>query len=327
MINKEKFNLESVKGAVLGYAVGDALGVPVEFAGREVRRIDPVKGMRSGGVHAQPAGTWSDDTSMTLCMIHSLIEKGIDYEDQMRRFGDWMEKAAYTARGEVFDIGGTTRYAISNHLRGVPALKCGDKAERACGNGSLMRMMPLAIYLAALCDDTVPAGIIADVIHRASDCTHAHRRCEMACGIYCSIIFGLCRGGELEKAVMSGLLSALVYYRDHGDFEKLYEEVAPMINIKDWTLSEIKSGGYVLDTLRSAVWCLLTTNSYAQCVLKAVNLGGDTDTTAAVAGALAGLWYGAEAIPDAWISALAQNEALDTLAGEFYYACLKGGKN
>ena len=139
--------IKQIAGAILGFAVADALGVPVEFTTREERKLDPVCDMRGDGSHEQPAGTWSDDTSMTLCMIHSLIEKGIDYEDQMSRFADWAENANYTATGEVFDMGRTTLYAIRNYLHGKPALKCGDTAETACGNGSLMRIMPMAFYL------------------------------------------------------------------------------------------------------------------------------------------------------------------------------------
>ena len=109
MTNETLSFVRSVEGAVLGFAVADALGVPVEFTAREELRQDPVCDMRGGGFHGQTAGTWSDDTSMTLCMIHSLIEKGIDYEDQMARFADWMVNGNYTATGNVFDIGNATQ--------------------------------------------------------------------------------------------------------------------------------------------------------------------------------------------------------------------------
>ena len=147
MYGDPKYFFKFIEGAILGFATADALGVPVEFTSREERKQDPVYEMRGGGAHGQPAGTWSDDTSMTLCMIHSLIEKGIDFEDQMVRFADWMENGNYTARGDVFDIGGATHRAISKHLRGKPALECGDDSDNACGNGSLMRIMPLAFFL------------------------------------------------------------------------------------------------------------------------------------------------------------------------------------
>jgi len=322
MYSDPKYFIKHIEGAVLGFATADALGVPVEFTSREVRQIDPVCEMRSGGAHGQPAGTWSDDTSMTLCMIHSIIEKGIDFEDQMSRFADWMQNGNYTARGNVFDIGGATHRAISKYLRGKPALECGDDSDNACGNGSLMRIMPLAFYLEGKYGNLHLDDCTAEIIHKASDCTHANRRCEMACGIYCSIIFQMCSGGYLPNAVMGGLIPALFFYRDHPDYKDLYGEFETLQTIASWTEENIKSGGYVIDTLRAAIWCVLTTKSYAECVIKAVNLGRDTDTTAAVAGALAGMWYGAESIPVDWTEVLAKHDEIRALSRRFAYACL-----
>ena len=323
MFGDPKYHFKRVEGAIIGFAVADALGVPVEFSSREERKRDPVYEMRSGGTHGQPAGTWSDDTSMTLCMVHSLIEKGIDYEDQMARFADWMVNANYTATGEVFDIGGTTQYAINNYRHGKPALECGDRDEDSCGNGSLMRIMPLALYLQSRYDKLQYDDHCADIIHKASDCTHASRRCEMACGIYTSVVIGMSCCGYLPNAVHSGIFSGLEYYRDHPDYKDLYPEIESLDTIASWPEEKIKSGGYVLHTLQAALWCLLTTDGYADCVLKAVNLGRDTDTTAAVAGALAGMWYGANTIPKDWIEALAKYDGLSKLSTRFAYACLK----
>lgn len=323
MYGEPKYFFKFIEGAVLGFATADALGVPVEFTSREQRRQDPVFEMRSGGVHGQTAGTWSDDTSMTLCMIHSLIEKGIDYEDQMARFADWMENGNYTAHGDVFDIGGATHRAINKFLSGNPAINCGDDSENACGNGSLMRIMPLAFYLEGKYGNWQLDERTAKIIHEASDLTHSNRRCEMACGIYCSIIFQMCSGGYLPNAVKGGLIPALYFYRDHPDYKDLYGEFEPLLNIDTFTEDDIKSGGYVLDTLKAAVWCLLTTESYADCVIKAVNLGRDTDTTAAVAGALAGMWYGANTIPINWTDTLAKYDDIKSLSKRFAYACFE----
>ena len=323
MFGDPKYHFQRVEGAVIGFAVADALGVPVEFSSREERRLDPVYEMRSGGTHGQPAGTWSDDTSMTLCMIHSLIEKGIDYDDQMLRFVDWMINGNYTANGEVFDIGGTTQHAINNYRHGKPVLKCGDPDEDACGNGSLMRIMPLAIYLQSQYDKLSFDDFCADIIHKASDCTHASRRCEMACGIYTAVIIAMCCCGYLPSAVQSGIFYGLKYYQDHPDYKDLYDEFESLSSIAQWPESKIKSGGYVVNTLQAALWCLLTTEGYADCVLKAVNLGRDTDTTAAVAGALAGMHYGANTIPKDWIESLAKYEEIKALSKRFAYACME----
>ena len=138
-------NLKSrIKAAIIGFIVGDALGVPVEFTTREERKLRPVCGMQSGGTHEQIAGTWSDDTSMTLCMMKSIISKGIDYTDQMERFADWLWNATNTAHDEVFDVGGSTKMSIFNFVKGRSALECGEQSENCCGNGSLMRMLPIA---------------------------------------------------------------------------------------------------------------------------------------------------------------------------------------
>lgn len=326
MYGDPEFFFKFIEGAILGFATADALGVPVEFTSREERRKDPVCEMRSGGAHGQPAGTWSDDTSMTLCMIHSLIDKGVDYEDQMARFADWMQNGNYTAHGNVFDIGGATHRAISKYLRGRPALECGDASDSACGNGSLMRIMPLAFYLEGKYGNWKLDERTAEIIHKASDCTHANRRCEMACGIYCSIIFQMCSGGNLSNAVIGGLIPALFFYRDLPEYQDLYGEFEPLLEIDSWSEDRIKSGGYVIDTLQAAVWCLLTTESYADCVLKAVNLGRDTDTTAAVAGALAGMWYGANTIPVNWTEVLAKQDEIKDLSKRFAYTCFDAKK-
>ena len=323
--NAEHFE-KLATGALIGFAVGDALGVPVEFTSREQRKHDPVTGMREFGTHHQPAGTWSDDTSMTLCQMHSLIEKGIDYEDLMARFADWVDNANYTAYEELFDIGGTTNQAIQNFARGVPALKAESDEEHACGNGSLMRIMPLALYLEAKYGNWSLDDRTAEIIHNVSSCTHSHARCRMACGIYCCVIFRMCRVNDLEDAVVGGVIDSLYYYRDKAAFNACCGEFETLQSITSLEEKDIQSGGYVIDTLKAALWCLLKTGSYADCVLKAVNLGRDTDTTAAVAGALAGMWYGEEVIPAEWRETLAKYDELKALSKRFAAVCAGIGR-
>ena len=289
MKNRERF-IKQVEGAVLGSVVGDALGVPAEFMSRREMQKHPVTAMRSGGAHQQPAGTWSDDTSMVLCTMDSLMEHGVDYEDQMQRFSRWLSAAENTAHGEVFDVGITVQKAIHCFDRGRPPVFCGDRAENACGTGSLMRIFPTALYLCGQYSLESLDHHAAEIIHNTSYCTHAHPRCLMACGIFCNVIFALCSGKPLQEAVQRGVSDALAYYRRTDFFRWVYREFTSLQSIHRWREQEVKSSGFVLHTLQAALWCLLTTKSYDQCVLKAVNLGEDTDTTAAVAGALAGLW-------------------------------------
>lgn len=312
----------AAKGALLGLAVGDALGVPVEGSRREALRANPVQGMRAYGSHFQPAGTWSDDTSMTLCLMHSLAEKGIDYADQMRRYRDWALEDKYTAHNETFDIGNTTYRSIMCSLEGIPATMCGGSDEHDCGNGSLMRTMPIGLFLRTKYKRKVLEPQAAKVIHKTSDLTHAHPRCEMACGIYCSVLFRMLDGGDLFGAVTEGVESALAFYRKQKEFAGVIEDFETLPAVYIWKEDQIASGGYVLSTLQAALWCLLTTESYSECVLQAVNLGRDTDTTGAVAGALAGLWYGTDTIPEEWLETLAKRDELTALADRFAEACL-----
>lgn len=311
------------EGAILGAVVGDALGVPAEFMTREELRSAPITGMVGGGAHGQLPGTWSDDTSMTLCTMDSIIARGIDYEDQMERFGDWLWNATNTARDEVFDVGGATKQAVFRYAKKTPALECGERAENSCGNGSLMRIMPTALYLVGRYGNEVLDDRAAEVIHNTSRCTHAHARCQMACGVFCAVVFRMMRGGELRGAVQEGIVSALDYYRGKPEFAGVYAEFKSLVEIEKWSEAEVESSGFVLHTLQAALWCLLTTEGYAQCVQKAVNLGEDTDTTAAVAGALAGLWYGEGQIPREWAGVTAKYEEIKSRVKMFYWACVK----
>ena len=313
---KEHF-IAQVEGAVLGSVVGDALGVPAEFMSRKELQLDPVTTMRAGGTHHQQAGTWSDDTSMVLCTIDSLLARGVDYDDQMQRFSRWLSAAEYTAHGEVFDVGITVQRAIHLFDGGRPPVFCGDAAENACGNGSLMRIFPTALYLYGQHQWETLDGSAAAIIHNTSYCTHAHPRCLMACGIFCSVVFSLCNGKPLQEAIQAGVSDGLAYYRRADGFARVYRDFLSLQSLSRWQERDVKSSGFVLHTLQAALWCLMTTKSYAQCVLKAVNLGEDTDTTAAVAGALAGLWYGKEEIPQVWRTVTAKYHEIEALAHRF----------
>lgn len=323
MFGEMKFYYQMLEGAILGSVIGDALGVPAEFMTREALQKVPITNMIGGGAHNQLPGTWSDDTSMTLCSIDSIIDNGIDYADQMERFADWLRNAFNTAREEVFDVGGTTRQAIFRYTKQIPALEYGESAENTRGNGSLMRIIPTALYLVGQYGNRDLDDRAAEIIHNTSKCTHAHVRCQIACGIFCSIVFQMTCGSDLRNAVMGGVASALAYYWNNPEFAAVYSEFTSMLQIDQWSESEIKSTGFVPHTLQAALWCLLTTEDYAACVLKAVNLGEDTDTTAAVAGALAGLWYGEHQIPKNWIDSTAKYDEIKLRIKPFYDACLK----
>ena len=273
--------------------------------------------MKGYGTHNQPPGTWSDDTSLTLCLLDSLANKKIDYADMMQRFRSWIDKGKYTAHDEVFDIGIATRQALKRFRSGTDPLECGGRSERDNGNGSLMRILPLAFYLHAYTKNEEPFGII----HNVSSLTHAHKRSQIACGIYLIIAKSLLgESMDLQSAIYSSLEKAKEYYGNKNEYIKDLKHYNRLFdtNFAKLPEEEVKSSGYVVDTLEAALWCLLNTDNYKDCVLKAVNLGEDTDTVAAVAGGLAGMYYGVESIPSEWLKQLARLDYIEELCENFY---------
>lgn len=315
----------SILDGIMGICVADAVGVPVEFIDRETLRKNPVVGMRSYGTYNQPAGTWSDDTSMTLCLVDSLTS-GLDYNDVMNKFIKWFKDGEYTPHNEVFDVGNATRNALVKYLDGTAPLKCGGQSDHDNGNGSLMRILPIVFYLQSdFGTEITDSEEAMEIIHNVSALTHAHNRSLIACGIYCSIAATLLGGMELSSAVSSGIYRAFEFYKGYDGFT---DELRYFERLKDRSFAsipegEIRSSGYVVDTLEAAVWCLLNSNNYKDCALMAVNLGKDTDTVAAVAGGLAGLYYGYDSIPQEWLSVIARREYVESLCIQLYIALSK----
>lgn len=263
------YDRDRMRSCIYGLAVGDALGVPYEFCRRNTFECT---GMVGDGTHKQYAGTWSDDTSMALCICSSIKRLGyIDVRHIAYMFRRWLEHGDYTCDGRVFDVGMTCKRAIST---GVP-----DKSYDGCGNGSLMRTAPLAML------DPIEPYNIRDV----SAITHAHPVAEWSCVALCDILRTIRNVGTPAK----------------GDLWHRYGYIASR------PVEAVKSDGYCEHTLEAALWCFLNTFSYTDCVLAAVNLGDDTDTTAAVAGAIAGVYYGFEAIPPKWVGRLRGKAVID----------------
>ncbi|MCD7822270.1 MAG: ADP-ribosylglycohydrolase family protein [Clostridiales bacterium] len=307
---------EQYKAGIYGLFVGDALGVPVEFTSRTNLEKEPVTGMRSGGTHGQPAGTWSDDSSMALCLMASVLDRdGINYDDIMRRFSAWMFDGTYTPYGECFDCGHACVQAISRYQHGTPAELCGGNSLRSNGNGSLMRILPLISYLYPLYgSDLTTSDEAMALVHIISGLTHRHPIAQSACGIYLNIAARLLDGACLPDAISAGTTAALDWYAKQPQFAEHLSVWDRIADPSAWAVApveQVNSGGYVVDSLEAALWCLLNTENYRDCVLKAVNLGEDTDTTAAIAGGLAGLAYGMDGIPAEWVSTLARKDMID----------------
>ena len=269
--------MRTLSDAIYGVAVGDALGVPFEFKTRGTFKAQIMTG---NGTHRQPAGTWSDDTSLTLATCYSIKRKGgIDLDDIMACFRAWLFNNEFTAGGKVFDCGGTTNKAINQGH--------GERGIHSNGNGSLMRIIPLAFI----------EGVTDRQIRDVSALTHGHIISATACVIYVRLAQKLLEGKTFLQALEETKIKG-------KDFVFLK-------NILDYQEKDIKSGGYVLDTLAAALWCLSNTSSYKEAVLKAVNLGADTDTTAAVTGGLAGIIYGKENIPAVWLKILKNRNCIE----------------
>lgn len=301
--------VEQILAGLLGTCVADALGVPVEFTSREQRRRNPVDGLWGYGTWDQPPGTWSDDSSLMLCLAAAMAE-GYALERIAQNFCRWYEAAFWTAHDQVFDVGTTTRAAIARLQQGVPPLQAGGTDEPSNGNGSLMRILPVAFY--------APHLSLADLLHRThqvSCLTHAHPRSQMACGLYISIATAVLAGYDLASAYQHGIAQASPYY-DQAPFvtERSHFQRILAGDLASQPEATIQSGGYVVHTLEAALWCLLNSSSYAEAVLLAVNLGEDTDTTAAVTGGLAGLHYGLAQIPAEWLAGLAKRTEIEALA-------------
>ncbi len=308
-----------------GLAVADALGVPYETEKLEAMREHPCTGMVGYKHHNQPAGSWSDDTSMTLCVADSLC-RDFDIDDMMKRFSRWRGNGEYTATGKTFDVGRTCRRAINQYWDGTPAEYCGDATEKGNGNGALMRMLPMALYQCRYYtgnDDSMESFL--EPIHLASSITHAHVIGLICCGMFSLVLRELLccstADGSLGHVVQTAYEKGKRTYTGMGgDYAKYVndpEYFDDPVKLMTRSEEELPTWGYALNTWNIALWSLLTTDNYCDCVLKAVNLGGDTDTNAAVAGALAGVIYGKDSIPVEWINALLNKTLLDQVASNF----------
>lgn len=305
------------RDALFGLCVGDALGVPAEFMSRDSLTQNPVQDMVGFGSHHQPAGTWSDDSSLAFCLAESLC-KGYDLKDIAQKCLKWYKAELWTPHGKVFDIGIATSKALHRIAQGVDALTSGGVGESDNGNGSLMRILPLVFYLVGK-----PIEERYRIVAEVSGITHAHVRSILACFIYCEYALLLLAGKDNWEAYLQMQKTVnqfLIDYQVVTSSEKaLFKRILEM-EIHTYPKDEIYSSGYVLSTLEASFWCFLTTKHYTEAVLTAVNLGEDTDTTACVTGGLAGLYYGEKSIPKAWIEALAQKTQIAKLAEDLALA-------
>ena len=306
--------MSKIKDSLFGFAIGDAIGVPIEFESRNKLMNNPVTSMLGYGSYDVPEGTWSDDTAMTLATMDSIIKTNgcINYNDIADRFCNWLNNAEYTATNQVFDIGITTKYSLMRYWDNkTDATKCGGTGVNENGNGSLMRMLPIALYCyyKNLKDEEI-LKIVKDV----SSITHAHERSIMGCYIYVRYIMFLLYGKD--KFAAYSMIKCLDYTMFSEEENIVYSRILKE-DIFKVDLNDIKSSGYVVETLETVLWIILNCNNYNESIIGAINLGGDTDTIGAITGSIAGILYGYDKISDKWLNKLRNKEYLDNIIKDF----------
>lgn len=321
--------LDIIQSSLVGLAVGDALGVPVEFMSRkDVRKVNltemigkdtPIT-FESRWGNLIPAGAWSDDTSMTIASMESMINQGgdIDYDDVMTHFLNWWKNGAYCSLNFPFGLGSTVSRAMDNYRLEYPVTECGPKGMWDNGNGALMRILPFSLYCIFRGRDTEK---MVGIINTATAITHGHPISQMG-----SLIFTL----FLEELMRTDSISSAWERTRRFNYSSYYDSVAldaykMLLSDEFMTAGENAIGetGYVVDSLMAAVYSILEGNTFEDTILTAINLGYDTDTNAAITGALAGVFYGMEDIPERWLNALRRRDYLKDVAERFIGALEK----
>ncbi len=297
---------------ILGHAIGDAMGVPIEFNSREECMKKPLKKMVGFGTYNVPAGTWSDDTSLELAVMDSyILNKCFNYDDIMKRFIGYAYNGDYTPFGEMFDIGNTVLRSINNYANNnVLAYEAGVRDISSNGNGSLMRMLPVALYAYTL---NLNEDEIIDLVNKHSSLTHGHDISKLGCYIYVLYVISILKGLSKYEAYSKIQSSDYSFY---GESITCYDRILNN-NIFEYELSEIKSSGYIVDSLEAVLWVVMNTDNYEKSIITAINLGNDTDTVGAITGSITGILYGCDSIPKKWLNTLVKKGYIVDIASKY----------
>jgi ADP-ribosyl-[dinitrogen reductase] hydrolase len=284
----------------LGLAVGDAVGTTVEFRPRG--SFEPLTDMIGGGPFGLKPGQWTDDTSMALCLAESLLARsGFDARDQMGRYLNWWKWGYLSSTGTCFDIGGTVLSALERfESSGEPF--SGSLDPDTAGNGSLMRLAPVALFHAPNIDEVVKFSALSSLT------THGAREAVECCQLL-GFVLARCLAGMPKREVLDGACLSLTE-------PKVLDLAAGQY--LDKSRSEIRGGGYAVASLEAALWCFHTTSTFETAVLEAANLGEDADTTAAIVGQVAGAFYGVQGIPAIWLEKLHLRAEIMKMAEDLY---------
>ena len=292
--------LDRFRGCLLGLACGDAVGTTVEFKPRD--SFAPVTDMVGGGPFGLEPGQWTDDTSMAMCLAESLLHRdGFNAVDQMNRYLNWYHHGYWSSTGECFDIGNTTREALDDYFESKNPFS-GPTHSHSAGNGSLMRLAPVAMFF---------HGVSAALVHHAGESsrtTHGATEAVESCRLFAQMLSDALAGRSREE-ILAGprtdLTTANVIALSGGEYTNKPS-------------SAIVGSGYCIASLEAALWCFKHTDSFAAAVLAAANLGDDADTTAAIAGQIAGAFHGVEGIPGAWLERLTRAHEIDDIARRIF---------
>ena len=307
-------NKDIVINGIMGFIIGDALGVPLEFKKRDLFKNNKVTDMISSD-RVGAKGIWSDDSSMVIATMKSIIDnKGkINYESIMDNFILWVSNKDFIATDKAFGIGRATFLALGNYYnkRYEKITDCGMKGFNYNGNGSLMRILPIAYYCyyKKLNDDEI-YNLVKDI----SSFTHSHEISILGCFIYVLLVIALLSGEEKENAYSN---IKKYNYRKYFSLENIkYYDRLLNNDISKLNVDSISSMGFIVDTLEAVIWCFINNNSYDKCVIEAINLGNDSDTIGALVGGLSGIYYGN--LPSKWLDSIVKKDYLLKLSNDYY---------
>lgn len=304
-------SLDRVRGALLGLAVGDALGAAVEF--KPPGTFEPVVGYRAGGPHGLEPGEWTDDTSMALALADSLATAGWSLDDQARRYLSWYRKGEFSVNGRCFDIGNATRAALTKFEQTGDAATAGGNDEFSAGNGSIMRLAPVPIFFAGL----YPNRADELIRHGRDSSLPTHRVWQASsASAYMTLLLAALMAGESRVVVLAPNWHMLDLLYATVDFHPEVREVIEGSFRRE--PPAIQGSGYVVRSLEAALWAFTRSDSFEEAVLAAVNLGDDADTTGAVCGQLAGAYWGADGIPESLMEGLAKRDLIETAARRLF---------
>ena len=294
---------EFIKNTIIGFVVADALGVPVEFSSRESLNKNPLNDMIGYGTYNMPEGSWSDDSSMTLITLDVLSKYGLNYDKLMNDFIKWYNEGYMTPTDKLFDIGIATSNALHKRLANIPSLLCGGSGEYDNGNGSLMRIYPFAIL--CLNKDKQQKQ---EIIFNASSLTHSHDISKWGCLLLTEYYIKIINGIDKFTAYLE-LCDEFINITPKC-YNRLLSKKIHLLNI-----DEIKSSGFIVDTIEAVFYTFLNNTNYKDTVLSAINLGGDTDTIGAIVGGLSGAYF--KDIPNEWINKLKKLDLILDIINNF----------